>query len=137
MGYYQDKLESEFVGKTVAIDIQTLAESDSDFDWESFDADLNEGEGVRRLNYRPYLSDDDEDEEEEYEFREEENWSVQTGVEFSVSEDSTIENIQITAEIYAPGDSGLGECDPEEEWDGDDLEAAREFFGRLTDSRKE
>ena len=51
---------------------------------------------------------------------------------FAVNEDGEIESIEITADVSCFGDSGLGDCDPEEEWTQDDLIMARAFFDSIT-----
>ena len=136
---YQDILMSEYVGKIVTSDLDELASENVEFEWDgSFDeeAGVSSGEGHINLDYRDYLSgneesfDEDEDSEEEYDERN--NWSLQTGVSFVVNEDGEIESIEITADVGCFGDSGLGDCDPEEEWTQDDLNLARSFFNSIT-----
>ena len=136
---YQDILMSEYVGKIVTSDLDELASENVEFEWDgSFDeeAGVSSGEGHINLDYRDYLSgneesfDEDEDSEEEYDERN--NWSLQTGVSFVVNEDGEIESIEITADVGCFGDSGLGACDPEEEWTQDDLNLARSFFNSIT-----
>ena len=164
---YQKSLMSEYVGKLVAVDLNEVDFSNSDFDWYgSFDEEkgVSTGEGQINLDYRDYLSthadlfDDDDDEEddyedeegddlfdddedlfddddvddEDYEYDERENWRLQTGVWFDINEDGLITRIEITAQVSSFGDSGLGDCDPEEEWTDDDLALAREFFDSIT-----
>lgn len=136
---YQDILMNEYVGKIVTSDLDELASENVEFEWDgSFDeeAGVSSGEGHINLDYRDYLSENeesfDEDEDSEEEFDERENWSLQTGVYFVINEDGEIESIEITADVRCFGDSGLGDCNPEEEWTQADLTLAREFFDSIT-----
>lgn len=136
---YQAILESEYCGKAVTEDLDELSEENVEFEWDgSFDEDtgVSSGEGHINLDYRDYLSgeDDESDEDDTDEgFDERENWSLQTGVSFVINEDGEIESIEITADVSCFGDSGLGDCDPDEEWCDKDLVLAREFFDSITD----
>ncbi len=136
---YQAILESEYCGKVVTEDLDELSEENVEFEWGgSFDEDtgVSSGEGHINLDYRDYLSgeDDESDEDDTDEgFDERENWSLQTGVSFVINEDGEIESIEITADVSCFGDSGLGDCDPDEEWCDKDLVLAREFFDSITD----
>lgn len=135
---YQEILESEYCGKIVTTDLDELSEENVEFEWDgSFDEDtgVSSGEGHINLDYRDYLSEEDDESEEEAseeDFDERENWRLQTGVSFVINEDGEIESIEITAEVSCLGDSGLGDCDPYEEWCDDDLALAREFFDTIT-----
>ena len=135
---YQEILESEYCGKVITADLDELSEENVEFEWDgSFDEDtgVSSGEGHINLDYRDYLSEEDDESEEEAseeDFDERENWSLQTGVSFVINEDGEIESIEITAEVSCFGDSGLGDCDPYEEWCDDDLALAREFFDTIT-----
>ena len=136
---YQDVLMSEYGGKIVTSDLDELASENVEFEWDgSFDEDagVSSGEGHINLDYRNYLSEDEEsfneDDESEEEYDERNNWSLQTGVSFVINEDGKIDSIEITADVSCFGDSGLGDCDPEEEWTQDDLIMAREFFDSIT-----
>lgn len=130
---YQDILINEYSGKIVTSDLDELASENVEFEWDgSFDeeAGVSSGEGHINLDYRDYLSGDEDDESEEYDERQ--NWSLQTGVSFVINEDGEIETIQITADVSCFGDSGLGDCDPGEEWTQNDLTMARAFFDSIT-----
>ena len=135
---YQAILESEYCGKVVTADLDKLSEENVEFEWDgSFDEDtgVSTGEGHINLDYRDYLSgeDDESDEDDTDEgFDERENWSLQTGVSFVINEDGEIESIEITADVSCFGDSGLGDCDPDEEWTQNDLTLARDFFDSIT-----
>ena len=135
---YQAILESEYCGKVVTEDLDELSEENVEFEWDgSFDEDtgVSSGEGHINLDYRDYLSGEDDESDEDdtdEEFDERENWSLQTGVSFVINEDGEIESIEITADVSCFGDSGLGDCDPDEEWTQNDLTLARDFFDSIT-----
>lgn len=136
---YQEILESEYCGKVITADLDELSEENVEFEWDgSFDKDtgVSTGKGHINLDYRDYLSEEDDESEEddtEEDFDEKENWSLQTGVSFVINEDGEIESIEITADVSCFDDSGLGDCDPDEEWCDKDLVLAREFFDSITD----
>ena len=137
----------EFIGKKVTIDLEKLSEKDVEFDW-SFEYSSNddptlEGSGHINLDYRPYNSvnddeqDDDQednqdDDEEDEEFDESDNWNIQTGIDFQTDKNGCITSIEITAEVSCFGDSGLGDCDPNDEWTLKDYELAKVFLNQIT-----
>ena len=143
--YYEEKLCKKYVGKKVTANLFDM--TSSDFEWEGTysdaDEDLPEGTGYLTLDYRPYLSEDDDDPEdneedkdssefEMEEYDEKSNWSIRTGIIISVNDSGDIDDITITADVFCYGDSGLGECDPEEEWTNHDLALAEEFLESIT-----
>ena len=117
-------------------------DSDSlEFEWESECSDDKKtlgGTGMKTLDFRPYLSEDDEDdsnddEEVDDEYDERENWDITIGVIFTVNSSGILDSIEIHADVSCIGDSGLGECDPSEEWTSEDLQLATEFFDSITE----
>lgn len=129
----------EFIGKKVTIDLEKLSEEDNEFDWSfeyrSDDEPTLEGSGHVNMDYRPYnsVNDDEQDEEDEdEEFDESDNWNVQTGIDFQTDNNGYITSIEITAEVSCFGDSGLGDCDPDDHWTSKDYELAKVFLNKIT-----
>lgn len=106
---------SEFIGREVKDCIFELEDLIEGFE---FDGDS----GTYDVGYRRYSQDK---ESEEY------NWHLTTSVYFEI-EDDEITEITKNAEISSSGDSGLGECDPDDEWTNEDYEEAVRFFKRIT-----
>ena len=46
--------------------------------------------------------------------------------------DSVVSILEITADIFFRGDSGLGDCDPEDVWTDEDYEKAKGFLDKIT-----
>jgi hypothetical protein len=133
MGKFECELQ-QFVGKKVFVDLNLLSEEDVEFEWDQ-EYDDNEnpagGEGHINLDYREYNSDKDSEEDDEYD--ETDNWKIQTGLSFVVDKNSCISKIEITADISCFGDSGLGDCLPEDEWTDNDLALSKVFLESITD----
>jgi len=129
----------EFIGKKVIIDLEKLSEEEIEFDW-SYEYSSNgdqtlEGSGHINLDYRPYNSvndDEQDDEDENEEFDESDNWDIQTGIDFQTDNNGCITSIVITAKVSCFGDSGLGDCDPDDHWTSKDYELAKVFLYEIT-----
>ena len=106
---------NEYEGKELVDNIDDLANEIDDFDW------LGDS-GTYLVDYRPY---DPESEGEEA------NWDLKLEVYFEV-EDNIIINTDTGTYVYALGDSGLGDPDPDEEWTYEDYNKALSFFNRIT-----
>jgi len=143
---YNVELEDLFVGKKVTANLIEMAEDNVEFEWdcnwpEDGNNELAGGCGHVNTNYRDYMSgknvDDDDDDDDDDGYDERYNWRISTGIDFVVSNEGIIERINITANVWCHGDSGLGDCDPDDEWIDDDFECAKEFLEMITESQEE
>ncbi len=132
----EETLNDKYCGKRVTCDLSELADQDPDFEWDEDyskdDQPVSGGTGVKTLDYRGYLDkyDLDEDEDEDDERR---SWNISTCITITVSDEMIITEITIDASVTCWGDSGLGDCDPEEEWTEDDIIMAEKFLDSITD----
>ena len=120
MSYYKDELMARYAGKRIAVDLDALSGANRDFDWDQEYSDDDEpagGNGYYPLCYREYSGLP--------------NANLSTAVSFTVNADGEIESVEPCARVFCFGDSGLGECDPEEEWDDEDLEIASQFLNTI------
>ena len=120
MSYYKDELMARYAGKRIAVDLDALSGANRDFDWDQEYSDDDEpagGNGYYPLCYREYSGLP--------------NANLSTAVSFTVNADGEIASVEPCARVFCFGDSGLGECDPEEEWDDEDLEIASQFLNTI------
>ena len=122
----------EYIGKKITVDLEKLSEDNAELDWEynpNDDGSSFKGIGHINIDYRPYNLNEDTGQEDE-EFDESSNWDVQIGLDFETNSNSYLSSIQITVSIY--GDSGLGDCDPDEIWTSEDYKLAKIFLNKIT-----
>ena len=120
MSYYKDELMTRYAGKRIAVNLDALSGANRDFDWDQEYSDDDEpagGNGYYPLCCREYSDIP--------------NANLSTAVSFTVNADGEIESVEPCARVFCCGDSGLGECDPEEEWDDEDLEIACQFLSTI------
>jgi len=106
---------SEYIGRDIKDDLFECSNQIENFE---FDGES----GSYETGCRHFSKDA---ESEEY------DWTLTTSVYFEL-EGCTIVNIEKCADVSGTGDSGLGECDPEEEWTQADYEKAKLFFDQIT-----
>lgn len=121
---YSEKLTEEYAGKKVTVDLDELFDEETELDWDGLwnvddEEDFAGGNFQMSINWRDY--DEDGGDEE-----------LVLGIAGVVDEERRIESIEILADIFCRGDSGLGDCDPEEAWTDEDYEKARVFLDMLT-----
>ena len=125
MGYYEDELTGMYAGKRITVNLDDLSLNNTDFGWDpdyseaEDDEDPIGGNGCMRLSDRP--SDEDD------------NWTVIISVSFTVNAEGLIESVEPRAEVFCFGDSGLGDCDPEDIWTDEDVELASQFLDSITE----
>ena len=125
MGYYEDELTGMYAGKRITVNLDDLSLNNTDFGWDpdyseaEDDEDSIGGNGCMRLSDRP--SDEDD------------NWTVVISVSFTVNAEGLIESVEPRAEAFCFGDSGLGDCDPEDIWTDEDMELASQFLDSITE----
>lgn len=120
MGYYETELMTKYAGKRIAVNLDALSGDNRDFDWDQEYSD--DDEPVGGSGYYPLRR---------LEYSELENATLSTAVSFTVNADGEIESVEPCARVFCFGDSGLGDCDPEEEWDDEDLEIACQFLNTI------
>ncbi len=117
----------DYVGKKLSMDLDELEAMEDDIETDGVEYI------TKSLDYRPYLDEDELEELDEEEFDERRNWSLETLLNLTVDEDNVITEIEIGARVSCFGDSGLGDCDPDDEWTPKDFEAAEVFLKRITE----
>ena len=112
MSRYEAWLE-KFVGKKLSRDPEEIANDSADNDYS---------DDPQRLwivtNFRSYSEDT--------------NWDLSTGLELHL-QGRVITRIDITARVYAFGDSGLGDVWPEDVWKMVDYRAAKKELEYITE----
>ena len=127
---HEDLVNNEFAGRKILTDFEEIPDS-FELDWRgtgSVDGEGDEalfGDGYVTLDNRDYSPDQDGDDDEC------KNWRIQTSLSFTAYL-GFIDSIGIDASISCSGDSGLGDCYPEEEWTFEDYDLARKFLNLLT-----
>jgi len=106
---------SEYIGRDVVTDIYELSDQILNFE---FDGDS----GSFDLSYRRYSQDKNSEECQ---------WFLTTSIYFEL-DGNAITDIIKRAVISSRGDSGLGECDPDDEWTNEDYKKAKNFLDRIT-----
>ena len=127
----------DFIGKKVKVDLDELSQENFELDWDpdwSEDGDemLKSGSGYIPVNSHPY--NETPVSEVGGEFDESDNWHVAVGLSFEVDKNNCISSIEFTADVLCPGDSGLGECDPDDVVNDDDYDAAVEFLSSIVET---
>lgn len=143
-----DELQ-KYVGEKVKVDLGSVNAREMGVEYIDWYGDSSGeepclgGSGTITVINRNYLDDEDsdgeedfgmdEEDEEEEEYDEESDWTIEIRFNMEVDDDGTISSIDIDAEVFSFGDSGLGDCDPEDEWNGDDLKLAEAFLQKITE----
>ena len=120
----------EFIGKKLKMDLDELEASEDDVETDGVEY------CTKILDYRPYLEEEeikDIEETDDEEYDERRNWSLETSLNLTVDEENVITEIEIGARVSCYGDSGLGDCNPDDEWTPKDFEAAEKFLKRITE----
>lgn len=142
----EDYSFNEFLGKKVTVDLEKMSSEDPELYWDADYLDDEtmaiSGTGHINLDYRHYNDDTEENsvsnveadecDADENTYDETVNWRLQTGLDFEVNELGCISSVEITAEVSCFGDSGLGDCSPEDEWTPKDYRLARAFLSMIT-----
>lgn len=120
-----------YIGKKVTVDLEELSTTLRDLGWDSY-GDL-EGSGSLYISTHPYrdsfsYSFDDDDGADE----EESDISVSISLYFETDASGVITKVERCADCYCVGDSGLGECDPDDVWEVSDEIAATAFLASIT-----
>ena len=127
---YRKQLNQTYKGKTITRQIPDTF----DYDWiddDITDEDFTGGscciEIQSRKDYIIYDSIEEDCEEES------EQWKVSTSLSIEVNEDKTITGIDINADVYCYGDSGLGDIDPDDVWEHEDYQLACDVLNAITE----
>ncbi len=133
---YRNCLESSFLGKKInpSIDLDTV----DDLYWRGERSGEEDGENECPVSGEGTLEVDSYDytyESDDPGINDEE-WTIHTRLYFEV-ENGEISSISIDCSVSCFGDSGLGECDPEEFWRSEDYDIAEKFFRSIILPEKE
>ena len=136
-----DKILS-YVGQTVNCDLRDDAEEYEDVDYYDVEDNEDEEEGCIAtiiVNDRHVMDEEDWREfyeyaedvpEEEVEYPEEADWTMEAILTIEVDYKNVIRKIEPEVRVY--GDDGLGESDPEDMWNMEDIHSAEDYLARIT-----